>query len=181
MSTQRVVNRRKFLGQMAASSVVVTMPAFLAGCGLAPAIQTAEPIPVNPFMQWFGIDEARIATIMSALTVNGADRADLYFQHKRSNSISMTGGVIEAANTEIVQGVGLRVVIDGQTGYAFTEELSLPAMLAAARTAASIANTPNAELIMPSTYAIQETGKLYSTSIPWDEVGNDQKQAILER
>lgn len=176
-----MANRRKFLGQMAASSVVVTMPAFLAGCGLAPAIQTAEPIPVNPFMQWFGIDEARIATIMSALTVNGADRADLYFQHKRSNSISVTGGVIEAANTEIVQGVGLRVVIDGQTGYAFTEELSLPAMLAAARTAASIANTPNAELIMPSTYAIQETGKLYSTSIPWDEVGNDQKQAILER
>tara|TARA_B110000116_G_scaffold271742_1_gene293468 strand:+ start:2201 stop:2326 length:126 start_codon:yes stop_codon:yes gene_type:complete len=36
---------------MAASSVVVTMPAFLAGCGLAPAIQTAEPIPVNYFMQ----------------------------------------------------------------------------------------------------------------------------------
>jgi TldD protein len=93
----------------------------------------------------------------------------------------MTDGVTEVANTEIVQGVGLRVVIDGQIGYAFTEELSLPAMLAAARMAASIATVPNAELIVPSIYAIQETGNLYVTSIPWDEVGNDKKQTTLER
>ena len=99
---------------MAASSAVVTMPSFLAGCSIAPAIEIAAPIPANPFMQWFGIDDVRIATIMSALTAKGADRADLYFQHKRSHSLSLADGQIEVANTEIVQGVGLRVVVDGR-------------------------------------------------------------------
>lgn len=176
-----MINRRRFLGNIAASSAVATMPAFLAGCGVAPAIHTAEPIPSNPFMQWFGVDDARIATVMSALTANGADRADLYFQHKRSNALSMADGVIGGANTEIVQGVGCRVVINGQIGYAFSEDMSLQAMLAAARMAASIAATPNSELVVPSTYAIQDSGDLYSTSIPWDEVGSDQKRTILER
>src|SRR5262245_19693961 len=36
-------------------------------------------------------------------------------------------------------GVGIRVVVGDQTGYAFTEELGIDSMLAAARTAAGIA------------------------------------------
>jgi len=156
------------------------MPAFLASCAVAPAVQLSESIPSNPFLDWFGIDEARIATVMSALSANGADRAELFFQHRRSNAMSMSGSEISIDKAEILQGVGLRVVKDGRIGYAFTENLDVTAMLNAAKTAASFVVGPNSGLIT-STYAIQPVGSAYSIVIPWNEVRNEQKKSILER
>ena len=76
---------------------------------------------------------------MSELSANGADAADLYFQHSRTNFLTLEDGIVSSASSQIQQGVGLRVVIGDQTGYAFTEDLTLPSMLAAARTASAIA------------------------------------------
>ncbi|MGI9261009.1 MAG: PmbA/TldA family metallopeptidase, partial [Woeseiaceae bacterium] len=100
------IKRRDFLGHMAAGSAIVTMPAFLSGCGVNQAIQIAEPVPENPFMQWFGVDEAVVTRVMAELTANGADAADLYFQHQRSNNLSMEDGIVSRANSGITQGVG---------------------------------------------------------------------------
>ena len=66
---------------------------------------------------------------MAELTANGADTAELYFQHQRTNVLAMEDGIVSRANSGISQGVGLRVVIGDQTGYAFTEDLTLPSML----------------------------------------------------
>ena len=57
----------------------------LGGCGIQQATAVAEATPENPFMDWFGVDQATVAKVMSELTANGADAADLYFQHARSN------------------------------------------------------------------------------------------------
>ena len=91
-------------------------------------------------MEWFGVDQQTVARVMSELTSRGADAADLYFQHSRNNSLTLEDGIVSSANSEIQQGVGLRVVIGEQTGYAFTEDLTLASMLAAARTASAIAS-----------------------------------------
>jgi TldD protein len=117
------IKRRQFLGHMAAGSAVLTVPAFLNGCSIQQATAVAERTPENPFMDWFGVDQATVAKVMSELTANGADAADLYFQHSRSNSLSLEDGIVSNANSDIQQGVGLRVVIGEQTGYAFTEDL----------------------------------------------------------
>ena len=100
---------------MAAGSTIVTMPAFLNGCGVQQAMQISAQTPENPFMSWFGVDDAMIRRVMAELTANGADTADLYFQHQRSNNLSMEDGIVSRANTGILQGVGLRVVIGEQT------------------------------------------------------------------
>ena len=134
------IKRREFLGRMAAGSAVLSMPAFLSGCGVQQATAIADQPPENPFMDWFGVDEATIARVMAELTANGADAADLYFQHSRTNFLTLEDGIVSNASSMIQQGVGLRVVIGDQTGYAFTEDLMLPSMLAAARTAAAIAS-----------------------------------------
>jgi len=173
------IKRRDFLGHMAAGSAIVTMPTFLTGCGVNQAIQMAQPVPENPFMQWFGVDEAVVARVMAELTANGADSADLYFQHQRSNNLSMEDGIVSRANSGITQGVGLRVVIGEQTGYAFTEDLTLPSMLAAAQTAAAIAN--GAAIVPPQAYNAKKTGDLYTTAVPWADVGIDQKLPLLKR
>jgi len=142
------------------------------------AIAIADPMPENPFMDWFGVDQATVARVMSELTANGADAADLYFQHSRSNSLSLEDGIVSKASSNIQQGVGLRVVIGEQTGYAFTEDLIVPSMLAAARTAAAIAS--GSQTVAPQAFVPKAMGDLYTTSVPWADVGIDQKLPVLK-
>ncbi len=172
------IRRREFLGHMAAGSAVLTMPAFLSGCGVQSATTVAAATPENPFMTWFGVDQATTARVMSELTANGADAADLYFQHSRVNSLTLEDGIVSSANSGIQQGVGLRVVVGEQTGYAFTENLTKAAMLAAARTASAIAT--GSGVAAPQAFDALAAGDLYTTSVPWGDVGIDRKLPILK-
>jgi TldD protein len=173
------LKRREFLGGVAAGSAILTMPAFLTGCGVTSATTTATATPENPFLTWFGMDQATISRVMAGLTVNGADIADLYFQHQRANLLRLEDGVVSRADSEILQGVGLRVVVGGQTGYAFTEDLTLPSMLAAARTAAAIAASPT--VTAPQAFNPKSTGDLYRTEVAWADVDAERKLPLLQR
>ena len=172
------IKRRDFLGRMAAGSAILTVPGFLTGCGIQQATAVADSTPENPFMDWFGVDQATVARVMSELTASGADAADLYFQHSRGNSLSLEDGIVSNASSNIQQGVGLRVVIGEQTGYAFPEDLTLPSMLAAARTASAIAN--GSRIVAPRAFNPKSTGDLYTTTVPWADVGIDQKLPLLK-
>ena len=173
------LKRRQFLGGLAAGSAVLTMPAFLSGCGVSPAVTPVEPTPENPFLTWFGVDQAMIARVMAELTANGADAADLYFQHSRANFLGMEDGIVSRADSEISQGVGLRAVVGDQTGYAFTEDLTLASMLAAARTAAAIAS--GSAVVPPQAFNARNSGDLYRTEVAWADVGVDRKLPLLQR
>ncbi len=172
------MKRRDFIAMGAAS---LTAPSFLVACGPKGAVPTAamDSLPENPFLSWFGIDEGLIRRVMTELGHRGADLADLYFQHTRSNSITLEDGIISKASTSIEQGVGLRVVVGNQTGYAFTEELTLEAMLAAARTAAAIAH--GAAVAPPEGFTWGQAKPLYQLTVPWSEVGVDRKLPLIER
>jgi len=172
------LKRREFLGTVAAGSAVLTVPAFLGACAVRRAVTVADKLPENPFMEWFGVDQATVARVMTELTANGADAADLYFQHSRRNSLTLEDGIVSRANSGIEQGVGLRVVIGEQTGYAFTEDLTLASMLAAARTAAAIAS--GGRITAPQAFAPRELGGLYTTRVTWAEVGIDRKLPVLK-
>ena len=172
------IKRRDFLGTVAAGSAIVTMPGFLSGCGVQSATTIASATPENPFMEWFGVDQAVIVRVMSELTSRGADAADLYFQHARNNSLTLEDGVVSSANSDVQQGVGLRVVIGEQTGYAFTEDLTMPSMLAAARTAAAIAT--GTQTVAPQSFNPLATGNLYTTTVPWAKVGVEQKLPVMK-
>ncbi|HJN74769.1 MAG TPA: metallopeptidase TldD-related protein [Myxococcota bacterium] len=168
-----MLTRRRLLGSAAMGLGVLTMPSFLAGCRKSPEALATAPIPEDPFLSWFGIDEGLVRRVMSQLTARGADLADLYFQHSRTSSISLEDGIVAKATTSIDQGVGLRVVVGDQTGYAFTEDLSEEAILAAARTAAAIAK--GAAVEVPERFAINTNGALYTLAVPWSEIGADDK------
>jgi len=172
------IKRRAFLGHMAAGSAIITMPGFLQGCGVQSATILGQATPDNPFMTWFGVDQATTARVMSELTASGADAADLYFQHSRTNSLTLEDGIVSNASSNIAQGVGLRVVVGEQTGYAFTEDLTQPSMLAAARTASAIAS--GSAVVAPQSFNPLSMGDLYTTSVPWSDVGIEQKLPILK-
>lgn len=170
------MKRREFLASTLASSALLTMPAFVhantAGIGTA-------ALPENPFLDWFGVDEAIVQRVLRELVANGADDADLFFEHSRLNSITMEDRIISKANSSIEQGVGLRVVVGDQTGYAFSEDLSLQSMLNAARTAAAIAKAGNT--MVPHDFKHQKQGDLYRIQLPWSEVGIDNKLPIINK
>ena len=156
------------------------MPQFLAGCTRNGASTLPAKPSDNPFMAWFGVDEAMLRRVMTELTSRGATHADIYFQHARNNSIVMEDGIISQASSNIEQGVGLRVVIGDQVGFAFTEDLTEPAMTAAARTAAAIATgRPGPR---PERFTFRnETRGYYKTSVPWSEVGVDKKIPRIQK
>ncbi len=172
------IRRREFLGTVAAGSAIITMPGFLSGCSVQTAAAITAATPDNPFMEWFGVDQAVVARVMSELTSRGADAADLYFQHSRNNSLTLEDGIVSSANSGIQQGVGLRVVIGEQTGYAFTEDLTLPSMLAAARTASAIAS--GSQIVTPQSFNPLKTGDLYTTTVAWADVGVEQKLPVMK-
>lgn len=171
------MKRRDFLTSTLAGGVMLTMPAFLRAAPLASRM--GGSVPDNPFMNWFGVDEAVIRRVMRELAANGADDADLYFQHSRTNSINMEDSIISKASSSIEQGVGLRVVVGDQTGFAFTEDLNLDAMLKAARTASAIAHGKQA--VLPQHYDPQKQGELYRIATPWSDVGIAKKLPLIQK
>jgi TldD protein len=174
-------SRRRFLQ---AGTAMLSAPAFLVGCGHRPAQQaTLAPgvaaTPDNPFLDWFSIDEARLRRVLAELGARGADHGELYFQHSRSNSIAMEDGLISSARAHVDLGVGLRVVVGDQVGYAYTEDLSEEAMLAAARSAAAIARSGASPA--PGAFTVARPGACYQLKVPWSDVAVDRKLPIIRR
>jgi len=88
----------------------------------------------------FGVTERMLREALSAALSRGGDFADVFFQHRVETDLALEDGAVNRGFASVELGVGVRVVKGDQTGYGYTEDLSLPAILAAARTAATIAD-----------------------------------------
>src|SRR5258708_30979473 len=80
--------------------------------------------------------------LLSLALERGGDFADLYFEHERTSSLLLEEGIIRTASAGVTCGLGGRVGTGERTGYAYTDDLSWPAMARAAETAAHIASGP---------------------------------------
>src|SRR5262247_3073698 len=78
--------------------------------------------------------------LLSLALSRGGEFADLFFEHHRTSSLLMEEGIIRTASVGVTCGLGVRVVSGERTGYAYTDDLSWPAMARAAETAAHIAS-----------------------------------------
>ncbi|MGB1012569.1 MAG: TldD/PmbA family protein [Nannocystaceae bacterium] len=105
----------------------------------APPQNPPVGLSIDDALSWFECERRQVSRVLAELSARGADAADIYFQHSRDNSITLEDGIISRATTSVDMGAGLRCVVGDQTGYAFTEDLSTPALVTAAQTAATIA------------------------------------------
>jgi TldD protein len=131
----KATDRRTFLKQTATAAGTVAAAHALDGW-LTPAIAG----PVDHFGTEFGIDDALCARVLTRALARGGDFAELYFEHTLSNWLILEDGKVNQAYGDVELGVGIRTVKGDQVGYAFTQELTEPAMIKAAATAASIAD-----------------------------------------
>ena len=83
-----------------------------------------------------GLNESDLDKVFSHL--QGADLADLYFQSNRFESWVLEEGIIKNGTYSIEQGVGVRMVVGEQTGFAYSDEITLDALTASAKAASAI-------------------------------------------
>jgi TldD protein len=88
-----------------------------------------------------GIDESGIAHTLSRVMTHRVDAADLYFQHSRSESWVLEDGRVKEGGYHIEQGVGVRAISGEKTGFAYSDEIVLPALNDAADAARTIARS----------------------------------------
>ena len=173
------MQRRHFLRGAMAGGVLVTMPAFLNGCSVRQPDLVAAPLPEDPFLDWFAVDRATLSRTVAELGGDGADAAELFLQHRRESRLRMRHGELGSARVDIDQGAGLRVIKHGSTGFAYTEDLSGPALLRAARSAAK---RPGGAAQADSVDLVAEPrGTLYTTRLAWSDVGIDRKAPLLRK
>lgn len=131
------ITRRSFL-----KSTVTTATA----AAFAPLL-SKDWLSFNPgnvkgyFETGFGITDELCKKVLARALSRGGDFADLYFEHSISNWVALEDGKVNRAYSDIALGVGIRTVKGGQVGYGYTQELTEQSMLAAASTAATIANS----------------------------------------
>jgi len=129
------------------------------------------------YFQRFGVDETLIRNTLSHALQHGGDHADLFVQHRVSNSLVLEDGEVNRAYTSASIGAGVRVIKGDQQGYAFTEDLSPLSLKRAAETAAAIADGP--ARAVPQTFHVQQTPSRYPLKMRWEDVRAEQKLPIL--
>ena len=88
-----------------------------------------------------GLQESDLDQAFSCLLDYAIDSADLYFQLSRHESWSLEDGSVKHASHSIDQGVGVRAVSGEKTGFAYSDEIVLPALLEASKAARAIARS----------------------------------------
>ena len=126
-----------------------------------------------------GLDTSALQGVLSGIMSHKVDYADLYFQYSRSESWSLEEGQVKSGNFSIDQGVGVRAVSGEKTAFAYSDEINLPALQAAASATKAIA----------SLGAEQTAGKivtrastpLYLPNDPIASLSAEMKIKLLER
>jgi len=169
------LNRRNFIktsGTAAAGSVI--LPPLMQSCQ---NVQISEN--VNNYLNHFEVTTTMLQKVIAAAMSKGGDYADLFFEHKNSNSLALQDGKVNRAHSNIAFGVGIRVLKGDQTGFAYSETVTEEAMLNAAKMAANIANSNsnfnagNISEKMPANY--------YSIIKKWDEVSVKDKVPFVQK
>src|SRR5215212_2688446 len=87
-----------------------------------------------------GLDDSRLDKVFGEVLKHSVDFADLYFQLSREESWALEDGIVKDGSASIEQGVGVRALAGEKTGFAYSDEIVLPALEEASRAARAIAH-----------------------------------------
>ena len=86
-----------------------------------------------------GLQDRELARVLGRLTGHHLDAADLYLQLSRHESWALEDGLVREATHSVEQGLGVRAIAGEKTGFAYSDELALPALREASEAARVIA------------------------------------------
>ncbi len=136
-----------------------------------------ESAATEVWFEQFGVDRDLIRRALSVATTHGADDADLYFQHSTSTSVGVSDRAVNRIHTSVDLGVGVRVVVGDQVGYAYTEDLSLDSIRRAASVAAEIARgAKTSPPVGPEAFSVPDW---YPVERRWSDVAVDERVPLV--
>jgi TldD protein len=125
------------------------------------------------------LDESRVARVLGDVMGHAVDYGDIYFQLTREESWALEDGIVKDGAHSIEQGVGVRALAGEKTGFAYSDEVMLPALLEAAHAARAISRSGSGG----SVQAWHATGGrgLYLPIDPVETLADDDKVRLLEQ
>jgi TldD protein len=124
-----------------------------------------------------GLGEQQLSATLGTVMRGGVDYADLYFQVSRQESWTLEDGIIREGSFSLDQGVGVRATSGEKTGFAYSDELVLPALEQAAGAARAIARQGQDKRIQA--WQRSTAAPLYPLADPTTSIDDAQKTALL--
>lgn len=124
-----------------------------------------------------GLEERHLNTALGSINGRDVDAADLYFQVSRQESWSVEDGRIKEGTFSVDQGVGVRAVSGEKTGFAYSDELILPALEQAASAACAIARQGQSRAVQIGSSGRPQSR--YPAVDPITSVSDEQKTALI--
>jgi TldD protein len=140
-----------------------------------PTFEVAEKMILSPS----GLDERRLNTVLGTIMTRGVDYADLYFQLSREESWALEDGIVKEGSHNIEQGVGVRAISGEKVGFAYTDEVLLPALIEASDAARAIARSGAHHAVQA--WQRPRTHRLYLPADPLDTIKDEDKVEWLMR
>ncbi len=140
-----------------------------------PSFAVAERMILGPA----GLDEGRLTGVLDQLMSRGVDFADLYFELSREEAWSLEDGIVKEGSHSIEQGVGVRAISGEKTGFAYTDEVLLPALVEASEAARAIARSGGRNAV--KAWERRPAQRLYLPMDPIETVRDEDKVAMLMR
>jgi TldD protein len=141
----------------------------------AKVFETASATLLAPY----ALDQGRLQRVFGEIMAHRVDYADLYFQYSRSESWSLEEGIVKAGSFNIDQGVGVRAVSGEKTAFAYSDDISLDALTAAAQATRAIARQGGEGRTAVARQG--ESHALYAPQDPLASLAATEKVALLER
>lgn len=126
-----------------------------------------------------GLTPSDLDGVMQHLLRPGIDTADIYLQATRFESWGLEDGIVKEGSHSIDHGAGIRAVSGEKTGFAYSDDMTLPALLEAAGSARAIAHQGHEgrQEIKTKTPRVD----LYLPIDPLDSLSEEDKIALLKR
>ncbi len=124
-----------------------------------------------------GLEERHLSRALGSIMTRDIDTADLYFQISRQESWTVEDGIIKTGSFNLDQGVGVRAVSGEKTGFAYSDELMLPALQHAADAARAISRQGQTNAVQA--WSRSERQDLYSSLDPIVSIKDEQKTTLI--
>ena len=142
----------------------------------ANAFDTAQATLLAPH----ALDQNALDQVFGEMLAHKVDYADLYFQYARSEAWSLEEGIVKSGSFNIEQGVGVRAICGEKTAFAYSDDISLAALQAAAGTTRAIA-AAGAQRLAPMLRRSRPPPALYAGDDPIASLDDAAKVTLLER
>jgi TldD protein len=137
-------------------------------------------IATQALLEPAGLSESHLQTVLGKLLGKTVDCADLYFQSSYSESWLLEDGIVNEGSYDVQRGVGVRAIAGEKTGFAYSNEILLPALQQATLAASSIARAGREQSLQLGP-AKTSSHQLYAMANPILSLNAEAKIALLRQ